>query len=52
MLEPHLVRDGLAMYRVGAGEPVLFMAYPHATALFADLVRCNSCGNSSHWDAR
>ena len=36
MIEPLTVHDCLAVYRVGAGEPMLFMAYPHATNLMAD----------------
>ena len=27
--EPSLVRDGLAVYRIGRGEPVLVMPGPH-----------------------
>lgn len=36
MFEPFTVHDGLAVYRHGVGKPVLFMAYPHATALLGD----------------
>lgn len=29
-LEPHSVEDGLAVYSIGQGEPVLLFPYPHA----------------------
>jgi hypothetical protein len=47
MLKPDAVHDGLAVYRVGASEPVLLMAYPHATSLIGDPARCSSCGDPS-----
>jgi len=30
---PTLVRDGLAIYRIGDGEPVLLFPYPHTTTV-------------------
>lgn len=51
MLKPDAVHDGLAVYGVGASEPILVMAYPHATSLISDPARCRSCGNSSLWAA-
>lgn len=32
-MEPTTVHDGLAMYRIGAGKPILLLPYPHATTL-------------------
>lgn len=29
-IHPHLIEDGLAIYKVGSGEPVLLLPYPHA----------------------
>jgi proline iminopeptidase len=33
---PFAVRDGLAVFRFGAGAPLLFMPYPHATSTVGD----------------
>ncbi|MCX7783946.1 MAG: alpha/beta hydrolase [Meiothermus sp.] len=38
MLEPYKTLDGLAIYRVGKGEPVLWMPYPHAASVVGDPV--------------
>ena len=32
MVEPAILRDGLAIYSIGQGEPLLLMPYPHASA--------------------
>lgn len=32
-MKPTLVHDGLAMYRMGSGEPVLLFPYPHSMTL-------------------
>ena len=29
-IQPHLIKDGLAMYTSGSGDPVLLLPYPHA----------------------
>lgn len=31
-VQPVLITDGLAIYEIGQGEPLLFMPYPHASA--------------------
>lgn len=36
MFEPYALHNGLAVYRFGQGEPILYMAYPHASALITD----------------
>ena len=35
-LRPVVVRDGLAVYALGSGEPVLLMPYPHAATVAGD----------------
>ncbi len=32
-VRPTHVRDGLAVYAIGSGEPVLLMSYPHSPLL-------------------
>ena len=35
---PYAQSDGLAIYRFGKGEPILFLPYPHAASVVGDLI--------------